>query len=131
MTKKARPPMSGLETDVMNVIWEHGEMTSRAVIERFTKQRKLADTTIRTVLTKLRDKGYVKLVPSVGRELIYAPAVQKDNVRKKVMTDIIGNLFDGSPKHAILHMIESEPMDDESLEEVQRLIREHKKKKRS
>ncbi|MFP6583593.1 MAG: BlaI/MecI/CopY family transcriptional regulator [Candidatus Hydrogenedentota bacterium] len=129
MNKKQSEQLSKLEMSVMKVVWELGECTSRQVIERYCQDRNLADTTLRTVLANLRTKGFVTVLPSTSRELLYAPAVEKNEVKKSVMLEMLGNLFDGSPKHAILHMIESETVDDDELAEIEKLIENYRKKK--
>ena len=61
--------LSGLELEVMNLVWKLGECTSADVIEAYNEVRPLADTTIRTVLTNIRRKGYLELIPSIDRVL--------------------------------------------------------------
>ena len=66
MAKRGRgktdlPELSRLELAVMGVVWELGDCSSAEVIAAFTKRRRLAVTTIRTVLANLRKKGYLEL----------------------------------------------------------------------
>ena len=60
--------LSSLELAVMSVIWNLGECASREVIDAYNARagRRLADTTIRTVMANLRRKGYLKPVPAVA-----------------------------------------------------------------
>jgi BlaI family penicillinase repressor len=55
--KKGRPPLGDLEHELLQILWQHGEMTATAVRGHVT--RKLKDPTIRTVLRRLEEKGYV------------------------------------------------------------------------
>jgi predicted transcriptional regulator len=55
--KRTRPPLGDLEHELLTILWKHGEMSAFAVREQVT--RKLKDATIRTVLRRLEDKGYV------------------------------------------------------------------------
>lgn len=55
--KRKRPPLGDLEHELLTILWTHGEMTAFAVRKHVS--RKLKDPTIRTVLRRLEDKGYV------------------------------------------------------------------------
>jgi BlaI family transcriptional regulator, penicillinase repressor len=55
--KNARPPLGDLEHELLTILWKHGEMSATAVRKHVT--RKLKDPTIRTVLRRLEEKGYV------------------------------------------------------------------------
>ena len=72
MAKRGRgktdlPELSRLELAVMGVVWELGDCSSAEVIAEFTKRRRLAVTTIRTVLANLRKKGYLEPIPTIER----------------------------------------------------------------
>src|SRR6266404_1422780 len=55
--RNARPPLGDLEHELLTILWKHGEITATAV--RGHVARKLKDPTIRTVLRRLEEKGYV------------------------------------------------------------------------
>jgi len=55
--RNTRPPLGDLEHELLTILWKHGEMTATAV--RRHVARKLKDPTIRTVLRRLEEKGYV------------------------------------------------------------------------
>ena len=62
---KLRAALSGLELEVMLVVWELGECTSGDVIKAYRSRRDLAASTLRNVLAKLRAKGYLKPIPTI------------------------------------------------------------------
>ena len=101
MAAKSTPELSPLELEVMNVIWELGECTSADVIDRFTKKRKLANTTIRTVLANIRKKGYLDVVPSVEPRVRFKPRVSKRSVARRNVRQLLANMFGDSPREAI------------------------------
>lgn len=53
----ARPPLGDLEHELLSILWKYGEITATAVRKHVA--RKLKDPTIRTVLRRLEEKGYV------------------------------------------------------------------------
>jgi BlaI family penicillinase repressor len=120
------PPLSDLELDVMNVVWQLGECSSTEVITAYRKQRHLADTTIRTVLTNIRKKGYIETVPSVDRGYRFRPTVSRTRVAHRTMKGLLSKLFDNSPQEAIRFLISDSDIDDRELDEIRRFIDRHK-----
>ena len=121
------PPLSRLELDVMDVVWTLGDCTSAQVTSAFMKKRKLAPTTIRTVLSKLREKGYLKPIPTIGRGLLLRPTVPRETVARRALRGWIGSLCKGSPRQAIAYLLDAGSITEEDLEEIDRLIDEKRK----
>lgn len=116
------PELSPLELEVMDVVWNLGECSSAEVIQAFKRSRNLADTTIRTVLAKIRKKGYVEPVPTVERGFRIRPKVSKQSVAKRSMRGVVTKLFDGSPREAVLHLLKDEKFTDADLDAIRKLI---------
>ena len=127
-SKSARPPLSGLELEVMLVVWELGECTSGDVIASFSKKRDLAPSTIRNVLAKLRAKGYVTPIPSVGRGFLLRPTVQRKTVARRTLKALLTSLFEGSPKQAIAFLLDDTRISRADLIEIRRLIDAQKRR---
>jgi BlaI family penicillinase repressor len=122
MAAKPPPELSPLELEVMNVIWELGECTSAEVIEEFAKKRKLANTTIRTVLANIRKKGYLEVVPSVEPRIRFRPRVTKRTVTRRTVRQLLENMFGDSPREAIEFLLAEEDLDKEELDEIRKLL---------
>lgn len=124
------PELSPLELEVMNVVWALGECSSAEVIEEFSKVRRLAETTIRTVLANIRKKGYLEPVPTVERGFRVKPVVSKREVARRSLKQMLSSLFDGSPREAISFLIEEEDIDQKDLKELRSLLDDFRKKAR-
>jgi predicted transcriptional regulator len=122
MGRKKMPELSPLELEVMNVIWELGECTSADVISEFTKIRKLANTTIRTVLANIRKKGYLDVVPSIEPRIRFRPSVTKRSVARRTVRRLLTNMFSDSPSEAIAFLLEEESIDADELNEIRKLL---------
>jgi len=114
--------MSRLELAVMNVVWELGECSSAEVIEAFRRHRPLAPTTIRTVLANLRKKGYLEPVPTIERGFRLRATVSRSAVAKRSLKELLKNVFQGSPRQAIAHLLKDESISDDDLEEIRSMI---------
>ena len=121
--------LSDLELAVMAVVWQLGECSSAEVVERFSEQRPLAPTTIRTVLASIEKKGYLERVPTVERGLRYRPRVGREDVAGRSLRKLVGNLFGGSPRHAIAWLLREEELPDSELEEIRQMIEARKRQK--
>jgi BlaI family penicillinase repressor len=126
-SSKARPPLSALELEVMDLVWDLGESTSADIVEAFTKRRPLAPTTIRTVLSNVEEKGYLERVPTTERALRYRPSFPRQAVATQTLQQLVGRLFGGSPKAAIAQLLADEEIGTEELEEIQKMVSRRRK----
>jgi BlaI family penicillinase repressor len=126
--KPNRPPLGGLELEVMLVVWELGECTSGDVIAAFRRKRTLAPSTIRNVLAKLRAKGYVKPIPSIGRGFLLRPTVQRETFARRTLKSLLSSLFEGSPRQAIAYLLHDTAISDQELDEIRELIDARKRR---
>ena len=112
----------------MNVVWELGDCTSAQVIEAFDRVRPLAPTTFPTVLTKLRQKGYVKPIPSIERGFMFRPTVEREAVARRSLKDLVESLFCDSPQQAIAYLLDVADITDADLNELRPMIADRKRK---
>src|SRR5438270_747602 len=68
--KRTSAPLGDLEHELLTILWKHGEMTALDVGKQMA--RKLKDATIRTVLRRLEQKGYVSHTVRSGTVRIVA-----------------------------------------------------------
>ena len=122
------PDLSPLELEVMSIVWKLGECSSAEVIEQFRQKRPLAETTIRTVLTNIRKKGYLEPVPTIERGFRVRPIISKQQVRQRSLKYLLGRLFNGSPREAISFLLKEEKLDEDDLREIRDMIDQYKKK---
>jgi predicted transcriptional regulator len=128
--EKERPDLSKMEMEVMDVLWRLGECTSADVIAAYRETRDLAETTVRTVLSNLRRKGYVELVPTTERIYRYRASISRDSVARKSLGSLVTRILEGSPRQAIHYLLEAEEMDDAELEAIRKMI-DRKRKERN
>lgn len=128
--KSNKQSLSRLELDVMDVVWQLGDCTSAQVTAEFIKKRKLASTTIRTVLSKLRDKGYLKPVPTIGRGFLLRATVAREAVARRSLNELLASLCEDSPRQAIAYLLDEANVSENELREIRRLIDAHKGKRK-
>lgn len=122
--------LSRLELTVMNEVWQLEECSSSDIVAAVSEHRELAPTTIRTVLTKLREKGYVEVVPSVDRTIRIRASVRRESAMRRMLDRLKRDLFGQSPQRAIAYLLNSKDISDAELEELETLIADRRRKKR-
>lgn len=123
--RKAKPALKNLtqlEEEIMRTVWELGECSSTEVLEAHAKVRKLAPTTIRTILTKLYEKGYVERIPTVERGYRLKPTVSRETVATRLVSRIVSSFYDGSPHLLVANLLKDEDVDEETLRKIEDLL---------
>ena len=120
-----------LERAVLELIWEHDVQTADQVREHLAQHgRPLKDSTIRTVLRRLEEKGY--LTHSVeSRTFLYRPAASREAVAGRAVQRIVDWLCEGSVETLLAGMVDSAVLDRKELQRLAERIAASKKGKKS
>ncbi len=107
----------------MDYFWSHGASTAESCREALASSRPMKDSTIRTVLRRLEEKGYLTHVVD-GRTFIYRAAHERQNVAVRAVKSIIDRFCGGSAEELVLGMVDSEVLNQEQLQHLARKIAE-------
>lgn len=121
-----KPPEKTLTTqelEIMKVVWERETATVRDVYETLLARRKVAYTTVMTMMKILETKGYLRR-KQVERAYVYRPTQPKNRVIGAMVRDFVNRVFNGSAEPLLVHLIEDRGLTPEELEEIRRLIGE-------
>lgn len=110
--------LTDLELAVMSVVWDLGECGSAEVVERFSMRRRLAATTIRTVLAAIERKGYLERVPTTERSLRFRPRVSRAAVAGRSLQKLVRALFGGSAYEAVACLLRESELAPGDLDEL-------------
>ena len=126
-TRQARLKNLGeVEQLVMDYIWTHGPSTSESCREAMASSRPMKDSTIRTVLRRLEEKGYLTHEVE-GRTFIYRASNDRQNVAVRAVKSIIDRFCGGSAEQLLLGMVDSAVLNRRQLEKLARKIAESEK----
>jgi len=120
--------LTDLQLAIVRTLWERGEGTVVEVQEALAPERRLAQTTVATILTRLEKRGIVRHEPQ-GRTFVYRALVSESQVRRSMVSDLTDLLFDGSPAALISHLLSEKQIDEGDLDEVKRLIKRAEERK--
>jgi predicted transcriptional regulator len=114
--------LTGQELEIMKVIWERERVTVRDVYEALLERRKVAYTTVMTMMKILEQKGFLKKSHE-DRAYVYRPAQAKRQVIGAMVKDFINRVFNGSAEPLLVHLVEEHHLSQKDLEEIARLRR--------
>src|SRR5271157_3578107 len=114
--------LTGQELEIMKIVWEHGRATVRDVYEALLERRKIAYTTVMTMMKILEHKKYL-LKTQEDRAYIYRPAKPKNQVIKGMVREFVNRVFNGSAEPLLVHLIEDRRLSQKDLEEITHMIR--------
>jgi BlaI family penicillinase repressor len=111
---KHRKPLSELEHLVMAALWNRSQSTAEDVREALAKNHPMKDSTARTILKRLEEKGYVKHHVE-GRTNVYRVSEPPQNLAVTAVQQIIDRLCGGSVEQLVVGMVDRELLDEREL----------------
>src|SRR5271163_2988130 len=115
-----------VEQAVLEHVWAQGPCSAEACRAALSATRPMKESTIRTVLRRLEEKGYVSHTTD-GRTFIFSAAQDRQNVAVRAVKNIIDRFCGGSAEELVLGMVDHEVLDRKQLERLARKIAEQKK----
>jgi BlaI family transcriptional regulator, penicillinase repressor len=128
-TRRDRPkPLTPLEQFIMDYVWAHPDCTADACREGLAARRVLTDSTIRTILRKLEEKGYVTHQVD-GRAFVYRAAHTRRNVAVQAAQQLIDRFCGGSVEELLIGMVDNQLLEPDQLQRLAEKIQLRKEKK--
>ena len=117
------PELGELEREVMQLVWATGEITADAIRKRLPRKPK--ESTVRTVLRRLEEKGYV--IHTVdGRAYIFSAAQTRPQAAARAVKRIVDRICNGSIEEVLAGVADAHMLDLRTLQRVAKRI-EHAK----
>ncbi len=114
-----------LEREILSIVWRLGAATAERVREELEKP--LKDSTVRTVLRRLEEKGYLGHAVE-NRTFIYEPAETRQRVAGRAVKRIVDWFCEGSVEALLVGMVDSQVLDRDELQRLAARIAEAQKK---
>jgi predicted transcriptional regulator len=114
--------LTGQELEIMKVVWERDSVTVRDVYEALLERRKVAYTTVMTMMKILEQKKYLKKNQD-ERAYVYRAAQPQGQVVGAMVRDFVNRVFNGSAAPLLVHLVKEHDLSSEDLEEIARLRR--------
>jgi predicted transcriptional regulator len=111
------------ELEIMKVVWELRTATVRDVYEALLRRRKIAYTTVMTMMNILEEKGYLKK-RAEDKAHVYRPAQAKAKVIRAMVKEFVQRVFNGSAEPLLVQLVRDRHLSPEELAKIARAIKE-------
>ncbi len=118
--------ISEAELEVMKVVWKRNEVTSLEIIEEVSSKTNWNKNTIKTLLSRLVEKGAIQVMKDRGSLFVYAPNISEQEYKKKENQNFLDKLYNGSVNDMLLTFAKSKALTKKDLQELMKLIEEDK-----
>ena len=107
----------------MKLVWQSGDATVRDVYEAMLERRRIAYTTVMTMMKILETKGYLKKRRR-DRAFVYSPTRPKNQVIGGMVREFIDRVFSGSAEPLLVHLVKARRLRERDLQKIVRLVEE-------
>jgi BlaI family penicillinase repressor len=114
--------LTGQELEIMKIVWDREPVTVRDVYEALLERRKVAYTTVMTMMKILEQKKHLKK-SQAERAYVYRPAQPKREVIGGMVREFVNRVFNGSAEPLLVHLVEEHNLSQKDLDEIARLRR--------
>ncbi len=120
---RTSPTLTTQELAIMKVVWSLKDATVREVYETLRERRRIAYTTVMTMMNILETKGYLKKAQD-GRAFRYRPARPERRVMTAMVREFVDRVFDGASRPLLAHLVTDSRLSKAEREKLRRLIDE-------
>lgn len=114
-------PLTEVELELMNIIWDLGECTVRDVQTALSKERELAYTSIATIMKILEQKGALESRKD-DRAHTYFPLISRSDYEATSLRHLTRNLFRGDPSSVVLRLLNDTDLSTDELKAIRKLL---------
>jgi predicted transcriptional regulator len=122
---RVRSPLTELESEVMRAVWDAGKCTVEAVYETVSRSRALKEATVRTLLRRLEQKGYLRHEED-GRAYVYQAVEPARSLAARAVRQIIDRFCQGSVEELVSGMVEARVLSKGELDRLEDFVRNRK-----
>jgi BlaI family penicillinase repressor len=120
MKQKKLPALSPSETEILRLVWQLDKATVQDVCDKLPAKRNIAYATVQTLLRRLEKKGYLQH-DIRGKAHVFFPAVKREHVVKRSVSDFLDRLFGGDPIPLMQYLAGHDKISADNIEELKRL----------
>ncbi len=124
---RVRIPLTDLENAVMRVVWDSEPCSVEAVFEVVSRDRDLKETTIRTLLRRLEQKGYLQH-ETEGRAYVYRATERPRSLAARAVRQIIDRFCQGSVEELVSGMVDAKMLSKSEMSRLEEFVRDQREK---
>ena len=111
---------------IMQVLWDRQRANAREITEALNETEPVAHSTVQTLLRQLENKGAVSH-DAEDRTFVFFPRLKEDKVKRTAAREMLDRIFGGNVGSLVAHLLKGEQLSRDELDELHRLIDQHRK----
>ncbi len=115
------PELSPSQREIMEIVWERGEVTATEVRRFLSRTRKVARNTVRTLLERMEDKGWLSH-RAEGRTFVYTTARPRHDAIGQKVRQIVETVCGGSPETLVAALLDYRGLRPDELKRIRQLL---------
>ena len=116
------------ELEVLKVLWDSGPCTAREVWEELNERRERHYTSVNSLLTTMVEKGLLTC-HCPQRAYLYESNIAREETQGKLVEDLLGRAFEGSPSALVLRMLDHCEPSPEEMDDIAKMIHKYRKQR--
>jgi BlaI family transcriptional regulator, penicillinase repressor len=121
------PKLSKVELELMEALWTKGALSIREIQETLPEAKRLAYTTVQTMVYRLEVKKVVRRAKKISNAHIFEALISRKVAQRRLIDDFLG-LFGGRTQPVMAHLIEAGKLTLEDVQEAEKALRNLAKK---
>jgi predicted transcriptional regulator len=115
------PDLSPSQREIMEIVWERGEVTANEVRRVLSRTRNVARNTVRTLLERMEAKGWLKH-RAEGRTFLYTAARPRHDTIGQKVREIVETICGGSPETLVTALLDYRGLRPDELKRIRQLL---------
>ena len=116
------PNITEAEWTVMEVLWEHAPLTGSEVAKALAPRTGWAVNTVRTMLSRLVEKGAVTCDGNEAGVRVFSPAFERDALVRAESDSFLKRVFQGSTQPLLVHFASRSNLSPDEIEQLKQLL---------
>lgn len=121
MTRLELPPPSEGQLEIINIVWDRGEITVGEVWKVLAERRSVSRNTVSTMITRLEEKGWLRRRIRKGVHL-YSAARPREHVLPRLVGRLVDSAFQGSAEGLVLALLEGRRLSPGEVERIREML---------
>ena len=118
-----RQPLTELQISILRLLWANGELTVAQIWEQLYAERKLAQTTVATIVARLQRRRILSRRTKDG-QFVYRALVTEADVQHSMVSELTERLFAGDVTALVSHLLSDRDMTPGDLARVKKMIKD-------
>ena len=115
------PELTPAQQEIMEIIWERGELSASEVRRILSQTRPVARNTVRTLIERMEEKGWITHRPD-GRTFLYSAAQQRNASIGQKVREVIETVCGGSPEALVTALLDYRGLSPTELERIRQML---------